>query len=412
MTLYGTPSAKPEPTRETADDDGRPLYGRPPEAPDPGAPDRPAPFVRRTTGIPTAAPAKPAGPHASPPTSPAPAGPAPTGPSAGGSGTLYGRRPTAAPETPGSPAPPAPPPVVAPAASAAPTIDGPRTGTVYGSPETTLLPRITEPVEAPAAVGEPDPHAADTAMFARFVAADPAAKRGRREARQGSRWPTERAIRISATSLGEIMITFGLVLLLFAGYEIWGKAAIIADHQADLDDQLSQEWGQQADPTIGPGGEPTPQTAPPGWAIARLHIPRLRNQWVVVEGVATDDLKYAPGHYPDSAGPGQVGNFSVAGHRSPAMFWDLDRMQAGDPIVVETKTTYYIYRVTANKIVKPNAVEVVAPVPGEPGATPTVAMLTITTCNPKWDNYERLIVHARMERREPRANGPPPELRG
>ncbi|HLT09783.1 MAG TPA: sortase, partial [Micromonosporaceae bacterium] len=65
-----------------------------------------------------------------------------------------------------------------------------------------------------------------------------------------------------------------------------------------------------------------------------------------------------------------------------------------------------------NHIVLPTAVEVVAPVPGQPGATPTEAMLTITTCNPKWDNYERLIVHAKLIRSGPRANGPPPELAG
>jgi sortase A len=103
----------------------------------------------------------------------------------------------------------------------------------------------------------------------------------------------------------------------------------------------------------------------------------------------------------------------MAGHRSPAIFWDLDRVAPGDSIVVETRSTWYIYKATANKIVKPTATEVVAPVPGHPGARPTRAMLTLTTCNPKWDNTQRLIVHAQLVRHVARTGkGRPAELGG
>jgi sortase A len=47
--------------------------------------------------------------------------------------------------------------------------------------------------------------------------------------------------------------------------------------------------------------------------VARLTIPKLKKHWVVVEGVTPYDIRYAPGHYPDSAMPGEVGNFAVAG---------------------------------------------------------------------------------------------------
>ncbi len=40
-------------------------------------------------------------------------------------------------------------------------------------------------------------------------------------------------------------------------------------------------------------------------------------------------------------------------------------------------------------------------------------MLTLTTCNPKWDNYQRLIVHAQLERPPwPVSQGPPPDIKG
>jgi sortase A len=95
--------------------------------------------------------------------------------------------------------------------------------------------------------------------------------------------------------------------------------------------------------------------------------------------------------------PGEVGNFSVAGHRIPAIFWDLDILRPGDVIEVQTRDDTFTYHVTSTEIVKPSAVAVVAPVPDYPGETPTEAMLTLTTCNPKWDNYQRLIVHAKRD---------------
>ncbi len=221
------------------------------------------------------------------------------------------------------------------------------------------------------------------------------------------------AVRATVRTIGELMITVGLVLLLFSAYEIWGKAVIVSQHQRDLDAQLSQEWGGASggDST----GKPTtvdPVSPPPGWSIARLYLPKLAKHWVVVEGVDPADIVYAPGHYPKTAKPGQIGNFSVAGHRSPAIFWNLDRIQPGDLVVVQTRTMYYIYKVTQDEIVKPTAIEVVAPVPDRPGEKPTVAMLTLTTCNPKWDNYQRLIVHAVLDHSQPASLGAPPEIKG
>jgi LPXTG-site transpeptidase (sortase) family protein len=223
---------------------------------------------------------------------------------------------------------------------------------------------------------------------------------------------TGRVVRVSMRTVGELMITVGLVLLLFSAYEVWGKAAIVDGHQHDLDSQLSKDWGS---PTPAPTTTQAPPVVaagppPPGDSIARLYLPRLGKHWVVVEGVRQSDITYAPGHYPNSAMPGQIGNFSVAGHRSPAIFWDLDQLQVGDPVVVETKVAFFVYRVTQNLIVRPTQVEVVAPVPGDPRGKPSVAMLTLTTCNPKWDNYQRLIVHAQLERTQSRADGQPKEL--
>ncbi|MFC4106430.1 class E sortase [Micromonospora zhanjiangensis] len=210
---------------------------------------------------------------------------------------------------------------------------------------------------------------------------------------------------------GEVLITFGVVVLLFAGYEVWGKSAIVGAHQDDLHNELAQEW--QPDPTVGPSQAPAGPVKPvAGKPMAGLYIPKLGKSWVVVEGVSQKDIRYAPGHYPKSALPGKVGNFSVAGHRNQATFWRLDELHEGDVIIAESKTDWYVYRVSQTQIVKPTQVEVVAPVPGNPKAKPTKAMLTLTTCNPKFDNYQRLIVHAELVRDQPKSAGRPAELGG
>jgi LPXTG-site transpeptidase (sortase) family protein len=110
--------------------------------------------------------------------------------------------------------------------------------------------------------------------------------------------------------------------------------------------------------------------------------------------------------------PGEVGNFSMAGHRTKAIFWDIDKLVAGDAIVVQTADAWFVYKVTGHEIVKPTAVEVVAAVPDKPGVTPTQALLTLTTCNPKFNNYQRLVVHAQLDRQQPRTAGNPAELGG
>jgi len=200
-------------------------------------------------------------------------------------------------------------------------------------------------------------------------------------------------IRAGVRVSGELMITFGLIVLLFAGYEVFGNSAKVQDEQNSLASELDQQW---TDPTVGPTAAANGPAAPGTNLVGRLYIPKLDKEWVVVNGVRPQDIRYAPGHYPDTALPGKVGNFSVAGHRIRKIFWRLDELHAGDVIGVETRDKWYVYKVTNQEIVKPSAVEVVAPVPDKPGVKPTKALLTLTTCNPKFNNYQRLIVHAQL----------------
>ncbi|MEU6023543.1 class E sortase [Micromonospora sp. NPDC047134] len=298
-----------------------------------------------------------------------------------------------------------------------PAVNGVRPGAPPATDSTALMgavprpPKVDQPEGADQPSEPPKPRRGDRVVQLRPEQTGEGYKSVYSELTRPSFWSR---LRTGLRFGGELLITFGLVVLLFAGYEIWGKSAIVDAHQDELSQQLAQAWAPETDPTVAAPASPSASASPKppvqGKPIAGLYIPKFDKEWVVVEGVTQKDIRYAPGHYPDSALPGQVGNFSVAGHRNRATFWRLDELRKGDPIVVQDRDQWYVYQVTENLIVKPHQVEVVAPVPGRPGAKPTKKMLTLTTCNPKFDNYERLIIHAELTRTQSKDQGRPAEL--
>ena len=102
----------------------------------------------------------------------------------------------------------------------------------------------------------------------------------------------------------------------------------------------------------------------------------------------------------------------VSGHRTThgAPFFNTDKLTAGDAIIVETKDTWYVYRVTGEDVVDPSDIGVVLPVPGRPGERPTQKLLTFTTCDPKYSASHRRIVHGVLAQTEPKSQGEPAAL--
>lgn len=268
--------------------------------------------------------------------------------------------------------------------------------------------------------------------------------------------PTHRRRATSAASVaGELLLTVGAVLLLFVIYEVFWTDLAAGRLQDEAAAGLDERWS--AAPGSA-GTEPLPPPVPPlGEAFARIHLPTLGEDtaYAVVEGTRDVDLRTGPGHYPDTQMPGDRGNAAFAGHRngSGAVFERLDRLGPCDAIVVETQTQWLTYRVLpvgedeserrsaaqeclspeqtervaagdyahvqGSHITTPQAVEVIAPLPGgpwservaDPGA-PLERMLTLTTCHPVYSNAERLIVHAALVETTAKSGGrTPPALK-
>jgi sortase A len=221
--------------------------------------------------------------------------------------------------------------------------------------------------------------------------------------------------RTALRGAGELLITAGLVLLLFVGYQL-GWTNYEAHRATDtVADDLRDSW-QRPDPGTGTGGIETrgPRKVDFGKGFAFLHIPRLGKNWTipVVEGVDMPSLARGVGHYPKTADPGQVGNFAVAGHRATngEPFAYLDRVRKGDLVIAETRTEWFTYVVDRTKIVSPTSVWVLDPVPGRPDTTPVEPLMTLTTCNPRWASYQRLIVFGHLQESRAKADGPPAAL--
>ncbi len=153
--------------------------------------------------------------------------------------------------------------------------------------------------------------------------------------------------------------------------------------QANLDAELSSDSLEQKYRARSVGE---------GDALTRLKIPALDVEVVVVEGVSDKALRAGAGHYPSTPLPCEIGNVSIAGHRTTfgRPFHNLDLLAPGDTIELETPIGTCIYEIRSDPyVVAPDATEVI-------DNTPDEALLTLTTCNPKGSARERLIVHATM----------------
>jgi sortase A len=125
-----------------------------------------------------------------------------------------------------------------------------------------------------------------------------------------------------------------------------------------------------------------------GAPVARLRVPRLGLDEIVLEGVGDRELNAGPGHLPGSALPGTAGNAVISAHRD-RHFRTLDRIQLGDTIVTETMQWSGSWVVVARQVVGRNTPALFA------SAEPK---LTLTTCWPIQyfgSAPDRLIISAR-----------------
>lgn len=169
---------------------------------------------------------------------------------------------------------------------------------------------------------------------------------------------------------------------------VFGVAMLVQQQQlqAGLPPRLDPDTPLVADPDL--------ETARRGEKLARLRIPSIGVDEVVVEGVSGDELAVGLGHYPRSAMLGERGSVGIAGHRTGwgDPFLELDELRPGDRIVLTTNRNRYVYAVTGTTVVEPHEGWVLR---GDPDVASPFE-LTLTTCTPEGTSLRRLIVWAKL----------------
>lgn len=251
---------------------------------------------------------------------------------------------------------------------------------------------------------------------------------------------------------GRFLIGLGLVVIMFAVFQLYGTGLLEAQAQEELttefDDRLSaleeaglvvaaEETSAEATPPPEPTGVdiineaiaeafapelgerdgPEFTVAPidpdeltdeeialltprPGDVLGSIEIPDIGLERNIVEGIRRSDLRKGPGHYPDSPLPGQPGNAAIAGHRTTygEPFHDLHLLLPGDLIKVTTFQGEHYYQVmpqidedgeeTGHFIVNPSQTEVLDDFGDN--------RLTLTACHPIRSSRQRIIVTAQL----------------
>ena len=178
----------------------------------------------------------------------------------------------------------------------------------------------------------------------------------------------DRAIRFAGVGL----CIAGAMLVAHAGLQ-YARGA----YRADL---ARQQWEQQqARNAVASARERAAnsvafasQSVALGAPVARLSIPRIGLDDIVVEGVGDDELNAGPGHLPGSALPGMAGNAVISAHRD-RHFSHLDALQLGDTIRTETGQSSKVWVIVGRRIIDRNAPALFQ------SAEP---VLTLTTCWP------------------------------
>jgi sortase A len=244
--------------------------------------------------------------------------------------------------------------------------------------------------------------------------------------------------------IGRVLISLGVLMFAFVAYQLWGTGIQTARAQDELgksfDDMLATasspapattaaalpvaptttvtvtdpaggatvtttagpptttgtdpDTGTDTDPTAGPLAGALAARPAAGEPLARLEIPAIGIDKIVVEGVQTGDLRKGPGHFPETPLPGEYGNASIAGHRTTygQPFYDIDQIVIGDEIAVTTLAGRFVYVVDDISIVGADDYALVVPT-----VDPTKATLTLSSCHPKYSAKLRYIVRASID---------------
>ncbi len=194
---------------------------------------------------------------------------------------------------------------------------------------------------------------------------------------------------------GELLVTLSALIFLYLIYNAWFSNVTAQAQTAVLAEEIEQTFERhdakpltvsESTPVVVSGGQVSP--------IGLLYIPRLRDQvWglPIVDGVGARELSLGVGHYTSTELPGELGNFAIAGHRAThgEPFAYFERLKTGDLVYVRTQQGWFEYQLFEQKKIKESETWVLADSPDGLEIAEGSALITLTTCDPRWNSYQR-----------------------
>jgi sortase A len=208
--------------------------------------------------------------------------------------------------------------------------------------------------------------------------------------------------------VASVLITSGILMLVDAGLTVvWQEpvsAFIAAREQGALEDELDDAGDVLAPVRAATVDEKDVRKrmrrlaaawrrhVDEGDAVGRIELPSLDRDYAVVQGTKLTTLRKGPGHYPKTPMPGEGGTIGVAGHRTTygAPFRTIDKLDAGDEIVMDMPYGKLTYRVEKTQIVPPDALWIIDRVPGK-------ERIVLSACHPLYSASQRIVAFARLQ---------------
>ncbi len=200
------------------------------------------------------------------------------------------------------------------------------------------------------------------------------------------------------TVIGATLLIAGLGLLGFYLWDAYLNPVMDTKAAQQQVDEVKKGWAAGR----------TPASTIPGNAVGLLRIPEFGPDFevAVMTGTTPYALSVGVGWFENTAAPGQVGNFAVAGHRGASgPFVPLLDLKPGARIIVETRDATYLYALTssaADLTVDKRETWVVNPVPEPPGVEPvepkqpTKRLITLVTCRNFFHSPERSVAFGEL----------------
>ena len=209
--------------------------------------------------------------------------------------------------------------------------------------------------------------------------------------------PARRRRRIQ-TWAGVGLVLAGLSLIGWYCWQTFGTTWQSHQKHEQVVAELETGWGEGSvtvDTEFGP-------------ASAIIRIPRFGADYAVpmLEGTSDEVLAAGFGHIEGTDGPGEPGNFVVAGHRIThgEPLRDMPDLEVGDEILVETadRVSTYVLTTGGDDLEVPfTASWVLDTIPVNPdpdgvAATGGPSLMTLTTCSELFHTDDRLVAFASL----------------